>query len=337
MSVSSILLAAAALFPAIVAVPGPKAAGRDPVVRPVHTYSIVARDPGTGQMGVAVQSHWFSVGSIVAWAEAGVGAVATQSLVDPAYGPLGLELMRAGKSPGEALQGLLAADPGSAVRQVGMVDATGRVAAHTGDRCIPEAGHHVGEGYTVQANLMERNTVWEAMATAYENATGDLADRLIAALGAAQAEKGDIRGQQSASILIVAPTATGRVWEDRLFDLRVEDHPDPVGELKRLVKVHKAYQHMNAGDLALEHGDTGAAQREYGAAESLMPDNLEMVFWHAVALANVGDIDGSLPLFKRIFKKDRNWAVLTPRLVPIELLKVSPEDLQRILAQAPSR
>jgi len=169
------------------------------------------------------------------------------------------------------------------------------------------------------------------MSKAYESAEGDLADRMIAALEAAQAEKGDIRGKQSAAILIVAAEATGRPWEDRLMDLRVEDHPEPVKELKRLVHVHKAYDHMNAGDLALEHGDTEAAKREYGTAEAMNPDNVEMVYWHAVALANAGDVDASLPLFKTVFDRDANWVTLTPRLVKVELLNVSPEDLERIV------
>ena len=302
--------------------------------RPIHTYSIVARDPETGQLGVAVQSHWFSVGSIVSWAEAGVGAVATQSLADPAYGALGLDLLRAGKSPEDALRGLLASDSGAEVRQVAMVDAQGRVAVHTGTRCIPEAGHHVGQGYTTQANLMERNTVPDAMARAYEQATGSFAARLVAALEAAQKEKGDIRGMQSAAILIVAPTATGRPWVDRLMDLRVEGHPDPLKEINRLVRVHEAYQHMNAGDVAMEHKDVEAARREYGRAEELLPENEEMVFWHAVALANAGAVDDALPLFRKVFRKNANWAVLTPRLVPIELLTVSEPDLTRIMKQS---
>ena len=300
--------------------------------RPVHTYSIVARDPATGAMGVAVQSHWFSVGSIVSWAEAGVGAVATQSLVDASYGPLALEMLKAGRSPEDALRGLLAADAGSDVRQVGIVDAQGRTAAHTGARCIPEAGHHLGDGYTTQANLMERSTVWDAMAKAYESAGGPFAERLLAALEAAQKEKGDIRGRQSAAILIVAAKASGRPWEDRLVDLRVEDAPDPVAELKRLVRLHTAYQHMNSGDQAMEHGDAEAARREYGRAETLMPESLEMVYWHAVALANAGSVEESIPLFARVFRRDRNWAALTPRLVPIRLLNVSEADLARILA-----
>jgi uncharacterized Ntn-hydrolase superfamily protein len=308
-------------------------AGASPL-RPVHTYSIVARDPETGNLGVAVQSHWFSVGSIVIWAEAGVGAVATQSFVDPSYGPLALDLLRAGRPAEDALRGLVAADSSADVRQVAVVDASGRVAAHTGARCIPEAGQHVGTGYSCQANLMEKNTVWDAMAKAYESSTGEFSERLMAALRAAQGEGGDIRGKQSAAILIVAATSTGRPWEDRLVDLRVEDSADPLGELERLLTVHRAYQHMNAGDLAVEKGDTEGAQREYGAAEAILPDNREMVFWHAVALANAGKVEDSLPLFRKVFRGGKNWATLTPRLVTVGLITVSEGDLKRILDQA---
>ena len=304
-------------------------------VRPVHTYSIVARDPATGEMGVAVQSHWFSVGTSVAWAEAGVGAVATQSFTDVSYGPLALELMRGGRTAEQALEALVAADTAPQVRQVAIVDASGGVAVHTGRGCIPEAGNRTGAGYSVQANLMEKDTVWDAMAVAFEAAEGPLAERLVAALQAAQAEKGDIRGMQSAALLVVAGESTGRPWVDRLVDLRVEDHPDPVNELARLLRVHRAYEHMNAGDHALEVGDTEGARREYGAAEALAPDNVEMVYWHAVALANAGDVDGSLPLFARVFAADTNWVTLIPRLVEVDILVVAGEDLQRILDQAP--
>lgn len=303
--------------------------------RPVHTYSIVARDSVTGELGVAVQSHWFSVGPLVPWAEAGVGAVATQSFVDPAYGPLGLELMRTGKSAKQALDGLLASDPGEAVRQVAMVDAQGNVAAHTGKKCIPGAGHIVGEQFSVQANLMLNDKVWPAMADAYRKTKGDLAERLLAALDAAEAVGGDIRGKQSAAILIVSGKNTGRPWIDRIMDLRVEDHPEPLKELRRLVNVHRAYQHMNAGDLAVEKGDMETARREYGAAEAMMPDNLEMKYWHAVALVNAGRLEEALPLFKTVFKGDTNWVELTPRLPSVDLLKVDDVALKRILSVAP--
>jgi uncharacterized Ntn-hydrolase superfamily protein len=241
--------------------------------RPIATYSIVARDADSGQLGVAVQSHWFSVGPIVPWAEAGVGAVATQSLVDPAYGPLGLDLMRMGRSAEEALKALLAGDSGANVRQVAMVDAEGNVAAHTGSRAIYAAGHQTGDQYSVQAKLMDRDTVWGAMARAYETSTGDLAERMLAALEAAEAEGGDIRGRQSAAILIVGKENTGKPWADRLFDLRVEDHPDPVGELRRLVTLQRAYLKLNEGDLHLETNDIEAALAAYRTATEIVPDS----------------------------------------------------------------
>jgi uncharacterized Ntn-hydrolase superfamily protein len=299
--------------------------------RPVHTFSIVARDSATGELGVAVQSHWFSVGSVVPWAEAGVGAVATQSFVDPSYGKLGLELMRAGRSAPDALKALLAGDEGRDVRQVAMIDAQGRVAAHTGEKDIAAAGHHVGKDYSVQANLMLNDQVWPAMAKAFESSKGDLAERMLAALDAAQAAGGDIRGKQSAALIVVSGKPTGRPWVDRIFDLRVEDSSEPLKELRRLVLVQRAYNHMNAGDLAVEKKDNEGALREYAAAEKLVPDSAEMIYWHAVALVNMGRVDESLPLFKRVFSMDKNWATLTPRLLKAGLLPNDQKVLNRIL------
>ena len=302
--------------------------------RPVHTFSIVARNPGTGELGVAVQSHWFSVGSTVPWAEAGVGAVATQSFVDPSYGPLGLELMRAGRSAPDALKALLAGDEGREVRQVAMIDAQGRVAVHTGNKDIPAAGHVVGKSYSVQANLMLNDSVWPAMSRAFERATGDLADRMLAALDAAQGAGGDIRGRQSAAIVVVTGRPTGRPWNDRIFDLRVDDSPEPLKELRRLVTLERAYNHMNAGDLAVEKGENDRALQEYGAAAKLVPDSAEMVYWHAVALVNMGRIEESLPLFRRVFAMDRNWVTLTPRLPKSGLLPDDPKIIDRIVNAA---
>ena len=300
--------------------------------RPVHTYSIVARDAKTGELGVAVQSHWFSVGTSVAWAEAGIGAVATQSFIDPSYGPLGLALMRAGRSAPDALTGLLAADEGRDVRQVAMIDATGRVAAHTGARCISAAGDHVGEGYSVQANLMEKDTVWPAMAKAYEASRGDLAERLLAALEGAESQGGDIRGRQSAAILVVKGVSSGRPWQDRLFDLRVEDHPSPVVELRRLVTLQRAYNLMNEGDLAVEKKDDAGALKAYSSAEALVPDNAEMAYWHAVALVNMGRVDEALPVFAKAFRLHPKWRDLTPRLPKAGLLPDDPKLIARIVA-----
>jgi uncharacterized Ntn-hydrolase superfamily protein len=317
----------------------PAAAGDRPpgLQRPVHTYSIVARDPETGELGVAVQSHWFSVGPLVAWAEAGVGAVATQSFVDPSYGRLGLEFMRSGKSAPETLAALLGADAGREVRQVAMIDAQGRVAAHTGSKNIQSAGHHVGTDYSVQANLMLNDAIWPAMSRAFESATGDLAERMLAALDAAQAAGGDIRGRQSAALVVVAGKPTGKPWIDRTFDLRVDDSPEPLRELRRLVVLQRAYNHMNAGDLAVERGDDADALRQYSRAAELAPGNLEMAYWHAVALVNMGRLEESLPLFERVFAADANWAVLTPRLVEAGLLPADRAVLERILAARPAR
>ena len=299
--------------------------------RPVHTFSIVARDPATGELGVAVQSHWFSVGSIVTWAEAGIGAVATQSFVDPSYGKLGLDLMRAGRSAPDALKALLAGDDGRDVRQVAMIDAQGRVAAHTGAKDIPAAGHIVGKDYSVQANLMLNDKVWPAMSRAFEATKGDLAERMLAALDAAQEAGGDIRGKQSAALIVVTGKPTGKPWADRVFDLRVDDSADPLKELRRLVTLQRAYNHMNEGDLAVEHKDNDRALAEYGAAAKLVPDNAEMVYWHAVALVNMGRVDESLPLFRRVFAMDKNWVTLTPRLAKVGLIPDDPKLIQRIV------
>ncbi len=303
-------------------------------LRPVHTFSIVARDPATGELGVAVQSHWFSVGAIVPWAEAGVGAVATQSFVDPSYGKLGLDLMRTGKSGPDALRSLLAGDEGRDVRQVAMIDALGRVDAWTGKNNIEAAGHFVGKDFSVQANLMANNKVWPAMAQAFEATKGDLADRMLAALDAAQEVGGDIRGRQSAALIVVTGKPTGQPWKDRVFDLRVDDSPEPLVELRRLVTLQRAYNHMNAGDLAVEKKDNEGALREYSAAEKLVPDNAEMIYWHAVALVNMGKVDESLPLFRKVFALDTNWAILTPRLPKSGLLPNDPKLIDRILAEA---
>jgi uncharacterized Ntn-hydrolase superfamily protein len=300
--------------------------------RPVHTFSIVARDPATGELGVAVQSHWFSVGSIVAWAEAGVGAVATQSFVDPSYGKNGLDLMRGGKSAPDTLKELLAKDEGREVRQVAMIDAQGRVEAWTGKNDIQAAGHIVGKDFSVQANLMLNDKVWPAMARAFETTKGDLADRMLAALDAAQAAGGDIRGRQSAAMIVVTGKPTGQAWKDRIFDLRVDDSPQPLLELRRLVKLQRAYNHMNAGDLAVEKKDNEGALREYGAAEKLVPNSAEMIYWHAVALVNMGRVDESLPLFRRVFAMDKNWITLTPRLPKSGLLPDDPKLIQRIVS-----
>ncbi len=305
--------------------------------RPVHTFSIVARDPNTGGMGVGVQSHWFSVGPIVPWAEAGVGAVATQSFVDPSYGPRGLDLMRSGKTASEALKELIATDPKKFVRQVAMVDAKGQVAVHTGKRCIEYAGHKTGKGFSVQANLMLNNKVPAAMAKAFEESQGDLAERMLAALEAAQDVGGDIRGKQSAAMIVVKSKSSGKPWVDRVVDLRVEDHPEPLKELRRLLNLARAYNYMNKGDAAMEKKDFAQAMEEYQAAMELAGDNVEIAFWSAFALATNGKFDQALPMFKKVFTVDKNWVKVLKRLPKAGL--ISDDDagrtlLRRILREA---
>lgn len=304
----------------------------DVPLRPVNTYSIVARDAETGELGGAVQSHWFSVGSVVLWAEPGIGAVATQSFVDPAYGPLGLHLMRSGKDASQALEALVGIDEHANVRQVGMVDANSGVANFTGDKAIIEYCDFLGDGFAVQANLMWKSTVCEAMAAAYESTDGDLGERLMAALEAGEAEGGDIRGKQSAALLVVSGDRTQPPWGGRILDLRIEDHPEPLVELRRLLTMNRAYNLMNQGDAYMTEGNIEKAAEAYGAAEALVPDSHEMVFWHAVTLAGAGRVEQALPLFEKAFTMWPKWRELIPRLPASGLLPDDPELLAEILA-----
>ena len=299
-----------------------------------HTFSIVARDAATGEMGVAVQSHWFSVGSIVTWAEAGVGAVATQSFVDPGYGMRGLDLMRRGVAAPAALDRLVKADAQSAGRQVAMIDSAGRVAAYTGKSAIAAAGHQAGQQYSVQANMMANDRVWPAMARAFESTTGDLADRLLAALEAGQAAGGDIRGRQSAALLVVKGKGTGRPWvgADRVFDLRVDDNPEPIVELRRLVRLQRAYSHANRGDELMTEKKVDAALEEYKAASALAPEILELPFWHAVTLASIGREAEAAPIFTAVFAGEPIWADLLERLPAAGLFPDDPALIARIRA-----
>ena len=298
---------------------------------PVHTYSIVAFDQETGELGVAVQSHWFSVGFLVPWAKAGVGAVATQSFVKVDYGPHGLKLMEEGMSADAALQKLVSEDEGEAVRQVAMIDVKGNVAAHTGSKCIYAAGHQIGKNYSVQANLMENETVWPAMAKAFENTEGDLADKMMATLDAAEAEGGDIRGKQSAAMLIVTGEPTGVPWKDTVLDLRVEDHPKPLEELRRLIRINRAYKHANKGDHYLELENIEKALAEYEMAAQYYPENPELSFWSAITLASKGQLDKALPIFRDVFNREPRLRKLTPRLVDSGLLPDDPELIETIM------
>ena len=302
-------------------------------IRPVSTYSIVALDETTGELGVAVQSHWFSVGFLVPWAKAGVGAVATQSFVKVDYGPDGIQLMESGMKAADALKALTSKDEGEAVRQVGMIDIKGNVAAHTGSRCIKYAGHIVGENYSVQANMMANGTVPKAMAIAFEETKGDLADRMMAALEAAEAEGGDIRGKQSAAMVIVSGEPSGVEWKDTKLNLRIEDHPTPLIELKRLIRVHRAYQHANMGDHYMETEEIDKALIEYSKAAEYYPENAELPYWSAIALANGGRLEEALPVFQSVFQRNPDLKTMTPRLVKSGLLPDDKSLISKIMNQ----
>jgi uncharacterized Ntn-hydrolase superfamily protein len=292
------------------------------------TYSIVARDKDTGELGVAVQSHYFQVGPAVPWAIAGIGAVATQSMVNISFGPLGLEFLRNGYAAEQALKALLAGDKEPQFRQVAIVDANGNVATHTGEKCIPAAGHKTGDGFSVQANLMEKDTVWDAMAAAYTSTDAPLAERMLAALDAAEAEGGDIRGKQSAAMLVVTGKPTGRSWEDRVIDLRVEDAPEPLAELRRLLRIKRAYQADETADHLDAAGDVklSAEKREEGVA--LAPDMEELAFWAGLQIAMAGDIDRGCTLIARAVAKDQRWIETMHRLAMVDRM---PPDLAKTI------
>jgi len=298
-----------------------------------HTFSIVARDSATGEMAVGVQSHWFNVGTLVPWLEAGVGAVATQSFIDKSYGLKGLALLKQGFTAKQALDSLLSADPGRDVRQVAIIDSKGNVSAHTGKGCIQYASNITGNNFSVQSNMMLGDQVCQSMANAFLNSAGKpLAERILAALDAAQKAGGDIRGRQSAALVVVPAQSNGQPWNERTIDVRVDDNPEPLKELRRLYRVEIAYQHMNNGDLATEKNDMKKAMEEYGIAMKMFPDNLEMQYWTAITLANNKKVEQALPILKKVFARDKNWKELTRRLPPVNLLTVSKEDLDRILA-----
>jgi len=303
--------------------------------QPVATFSIVARDPETGALGVAVQSHWFSVGSIVTWAEAGVGAVATQSFAREAYGPELLADLRAGLEPAAALKARTEADRGRAVRQVAVVDAQGRVAAWTGPSCIASASHVSGANFSCQANIMTDDGVVPAMAAAFEAARGDLAERMLAALDAAQSAGGDLRGRQSAAILIVGGEREQEAWQGVLVDLRVEDHPVPLAEMRRLLRIQRAYEAANRGDGALERGDLEGALAAYSDAERLYPEQVELSFWRGITLLDRGHEAEAFALLARVFAREPAWRAMPARLVAAGQLKADDALLQRLHALGP--
>ena len=306
------------------------------------TYSIVARDPETGEMGVAVQTHQMSVGKIVPWLLPGLGAIATQSLVNISFGPIGLQMLREGVPAQNIINALVASDDGEHRRQVAVVDVAGNAAAHTGTGCIPFASHHVGDGYSVQANMMNTDTVIPAMRNAFEQTTGALADRLIAALEAAEAEDGDIRGQQSAAIQVVSGNRDDLDWKT-LYDLRVDEHASPVIELKRLVRMRSAALLDDEGFTYLEKGDYELALQKWQLAREKAPEFEELAFWQAVALADKNPRQDSVHTAASILTTIENdsrwqeWLDLIGRLQQIGLIERerAGQELLQALNQIP--
>jgi len=298
------------------------------------TYSIVARDKKTGEFGVAVQSHYFQVSPAVPWALAGVGAVATQSHVNLSYGPLGLELLQAGYTAEQALTALTAGDPRAEVRQCAIVDAAGNVAAHTGAKCILAAGHTLGDGFSCQANLMEKDTVWDAMAEAFTTTDAPLAERMMAALEAAEAEGGDIRGKQSAAMVVVAATGTRRPWDDRIIDLRVDEAAEPLPELRRLLRIKRAYMTAGDADRLEEKGDMSGAVAKLHEALSIAPEMVELRVMTGITMASAGDIEGGCALIAEAMRKNGRWLETVRRLAAAGLVR--PEVASAIEARLAS-
>ena len=297
-----------------------------------HTFSIVARDEVTGEMAVGVQSHWFSVGTAVPWGEAGVGVVATQAFVNKSYGVNGLSLMKGGKTAPQALKELLEKDEAREVRQVAMLDVNGNVESYTGKSCIDYAYNITGKNFSVQSNMMLNNKVCPAMEKAFLASAGKpIAERVMAALKAAQAVGGDIRGKQSAAILVVAGKASDKPWNDKLIDLRVDDNAMPLVELERLLSLYRAYEHMDKGDLATEKNDMKLAMDEYGAAMKMFPKNLEMQYWTAITLANNKKVKEATAMLQKIYLQDANWRELTKRLPKVNLLTVTNDELKALI------
>jgi uncharacterized Ntn-hydrolase superfamily protein len=304
-----------------------------PQCRPISTYSIVALDRENNQMGVAVQSHWFSVGSVVTWAESGVGVVAVQSMASPSYGSLGLSMMRQRKSPRDTLDALVKLDSSPSGRQVAMLDVNGRIEVDTGPDCLPEAGHYIGTNFSTQANLMKNDKVWVAMAEGFEQAEGDLETRLLLALKAGQEVGGDIRGMQSAAILVVNVFTTGKTWEDKILDLRIEDHPEPLKELERLMRLHKAYMHANRGDSLSARKKIREASVEYDLAVKTAPEIAELEFWKAVTMATNQQVEDSVPLFREVFSKNPDWKVFFKKLVGNSLYPITEGTYSKVTGE----
>jgi uncharacterized Ntn-hydrolase superfamily protein len=291
------------------------------------TYSIIGRDAETGEIGIAVQSRWFHAGQDLAWIQPAVGAVCTQAITDPSYGPRGLELLQAGKSPREAIDELTAADPGLDVRQVAIASADGDIAQHTGAACVAAAGHASGSTCCAQGNMLASDTCWGAMVEAFERASGPLPDRLLAALEAAEREGGDARGRQAGRLLVCGGRPTGAEWEDRVVDLQVVDHPRPVEELARLLRLQRAYARLSSAFQLVRAGNATGAAAEVDAAAELAPEDDQIAFWRATILAPTGRVDEAAAAFREAVRAHPAWPDFLRRCVAAGLVPPGAEAL----------
>ena len=295
------------------------------------TYSIVAFDEASGQIGAAVQSHWFAVGASILWAEAGVGAIVTQSFIEPSYGPSAIDLMKRGKKASAALKDLLARDHLRESRQISVIDKNGDTSTYTGNSCVGAAGHITGHSFSVQANMMENESAWIAMEKCFTESRGDLADRMLQSLEAAEKAGGDIRGQQSAAMIVVSCRKSDNFFNDRLFDIRVDDHPKPLTELRRLTEITRGYHHMNNGDNLCTKGKFFEASVEYSKASKMLEHPSEAHFWQAVSLAAEGRINKANIIFNELFARQPKWKKMVSRLPAAGILPDDPELLKKIV------
>ena len=302
----------------------------------IATYSIVARDVATGELGVAVQSCYLAVGAAVPWGEAGVGVVATQAFANLDFGPDGLTMMREGITPQEVLRRLLEADQRGETRQVALLGSSGRVATHTGGACVAAAGHLTDEGVSVQANMMTDDTVWPAMLEAYRRARGDLAARLVAALEAAEATGGDIRGRQSAALLVVSGSRAAKPWQGRLYDFRVDDHPDPVAEIARLLRLKRAQSAQRRFAEAAAAGRIEEAAAALHQALELAPEVHEIQLSAAYAYALQGRHDEARGLLRRVFDSRPLLAEWMHRMIGAGIIPHDPVLVDTIRCFTPS-
>jgi uncharacterized Ntn-hydrolase superfamily protein len=296
------------------------------------TYSIVARDLRTGELGIAVQSRFFAAGRIVPWIEAGIGAIASQSFANPVYGFEGLRLLRAGLAPREALEKLVHQDPGAALRQVAILDARGRAAVHTGASCVAAAGHAIGAQCSAQANMMAKDAVWDAMIDAFERASGDLPERLLQAMQAAEREGGDLRGRQAAALIVVAAEPGTDAKGDRVIDLRIDDHPDPVGEIGRQLSYARAHQRAARSREKMLAGELAGALADLDACCAACPDEPDFLTRRALVLLALGRMGEAREAMERACANNPGWAEFALRFADAGILPIPRQTVEPLVA-----